>query len=105
MKITDSVKNVSSPSVGPASAGKTRSAPAAPVTSVESGNGSVASTSPPLQALQSTIATSSAFDTQKVEAIKLAIAGGQFTVDTSKVASELISSVRSLLQSSGKQQA
>ncbi len=105
MKITDSVKNVSSPSVGAANAGKSRNAPAAPVSSVDSGAGSIASTSPPLQALQSTIATSGAFDTQKVEAIKQAIAGGQFTVDTSKVANELISSVRSLLQSRGNQQA
>ncbi len=105
MKITDSVKNTSSLSVNPTSAGKASGVSSgAPVTPpVETGSASVSTTSAPLQALQSSISTSGAFDTQKVEAIRQAIAGGQFSVDTSKVANELIRSVRGLLQGNNQQ--
>ena len=100
MKITDSIKNVSSLSTGGATAGKSR-APSSPV-SVGTGSDSVSSTSAPLQALQSTIASSGAFDAQKVDSIRQAIANGQFSVDTSKVANELINSVRGLLANNGQ---
>ncbi len=101
MKITDSIKNVSNLSVGGGSASKSRapSAPSAPATTSPSSGDSVASTSAPLQALQSTIAGTSTFDAQKVDSIRQAIANGQFSVDTSKVANELINSVRGLLAS------
>lgn len=107
MKITDSIKNVSSLSVGGAAAGKSRatSSPASPVTntvSTSTGSDSVASTSAPLQALQSTIASSATYDAQKVDSIRQAIANGQFSVDTSKVANELINSVRGLLGSNSQ---
>jgi len=98
MKITDSIKNVSNLSVGGGSASKSR-APSAPATTSPSSGDSVASTSAPLQALQSTIAGTSTFDAQKVDSIRQAIANGQFSVDTSKVANELINSVRGLLAS------
>ncbi len=109
MKITDSIKNVSSPSVGSSAGAKSSaksnsavattgsSASASTVVNLQSGADSIASTSPTLQALQSTIAGTGTFNTQKVEAIKQAIAGGQFSVDASKVANELITSVRGLL--------
>lgn len=106
MKITDSIKNVTTPAARSGTTGKadagttTAGSSAVTATSVNSragGGDSIASTSPTLQALQSSIANTGTFNTQKVEAIKLAIAGGQFSVDASKVASELITSVRSLL--------
>ncbi len=101
MKITDSIKNVSSLSVGSATAGKSR-ATSSPAVNTSTGSDSVASTSAPLQALQSTIASSGTYDAQKVDSIRQAIANGQFSVDTSKVANELINSVRGLLASNGQ---
>jgi negative regulator of flagellin synthesis FlgM len=38
------------------------------------------------------------FDTKKVEEIKAAIAGGQFQVDSAKIADGLIDSVRDMIQ-------
>jgi negative regulator of flagellin synthesis FlgM len=42
------------------------------------------------------------FDTKKVERIKLAIAEGQFTVNSEKVADGLLETVRDLLHSRGR---
>lgn len=50
-----------------------------------------------LQSLEKKVAASNVFDTQKVDAIKSAIAGGQFKVDSEKVANGLIETVKDLL--------
>ncbi len=50
-----------------------------------------------LQKLEANVASSSVFDAQKVDAIKSAIAGGQFKVSSEKVADGLIESVKDLL--------
>lgn len=50
-----------------------------------------------LKSLESSIATDEVFDAEKVEAIKSAIAGGQFKVDSEKVADGLIQTVKDLL--------
>jgi negative regulator of flagellin synthesis FlgM len=51
------------------------------------------------QALASTSASGGVFDTKKVERIKAAIADGQFTVNSEKVADGLLETVRDLLHS------
>lgn len=50
-----------------------------------------------LQSLEAKVAADNVFDTQKVDAIKSAIAGGQFKVDSEKVADGLIETVKDLL--------
>ena len=51
------------------------------------------------QALASAVGGGAVFDTQKVERIKLAIADGQFQVNSDKVADGLLETVRDLLHS------
>jgi negative regulator of flagellin synthesis FlgM len=51
------------------------------------------------QALASTGASNGVFDSKKVERIKSAIAEGQFTVNSEKVADSLLETVRDLLHS------
>lgn len=50
-----------------------------------------------LQSLESSVAAANVFDADKVEAIKSAIANGEFKVDAEKVADGLISTVKDLL--------
>ncbi|HQN64435.1 MAG TPA: flagellar biosynthesis anti-sigma factor FlgM [Methylophilus sp.] len=50
-----------------------------------------------LQSLEANVAAAEVFDAGKVEAIKSAIANGQFKVDSGKVADGLISTVKDLL--------
>ncbi len=50
-----------------------------------------------LQSLESTVSGTEVFDAEKVDAIKSAIASGQFKVDSDKVAEGLIASVKDLL--------
>ncbi len=103
MKITDSIKNIASLSVGTTTASSTKgSEQTSSVPTTNNNTGAKVTLSPlssQLQALQAQITTTSAFDAKKVEAIKLAIADGQFQVDSSKIANELIASVKDLLQS------
>jgi negative regulator of flagellin synthesis FlgM len=51
-----------------------------------------------LQAIQANNATAEVFDADKVDAIKSAIATGQFKVDSDKVANGLIDTVKDLLK-------
>lgn len=101
MKITDSIKNIASLPVGTTTTNGAKNSEK--TSSVPTNNiGAKVTLSPlssQLQALQTQITNSSAFDAKKVEAIKLAIADGQFQVDSNKIANELIASVKDLLQS------
>ncbi len=100
MKITDSVKGspglpVSQTQSQPASA---RNAEKAATTTVPASTDSVRLSSQ-LQSLEGKIAGSSVFDAKKVEKIKLAIADGQFQVNSEKVADGLLETVKDLLHS------
>lgn len=101
MKINDSIKSPASAPAGSSPAVKTQAADKSGNGAVAVNQGATVTLSPlssQLQALQAQISTSSAFDTKKVDAIKLAIADGQFQVNSEKIASELISSIKDLLQ-------
>lgn len=50
-----------------------------------------------LQSLEAKVSNAEVFDAEKVDAIKSAIASGQFKVDSGKVADGLIASVKDLL--------
>lgn len=52
-----------------------------------------------LKSIETDVATNGVFDAEKVEAIKAAIASGQFKVDSEKVADGLIDTVKDLLKS------
>ena len=95
MKITDTIKTnplptASAPTTSARGAEKTGIAPNLPDNVRLSIQG---------QALASAVGGSAVFDTKKVERIKLAIADGQFQVNSEKVADGLLETVRDLLHS------
>lgn len=99
MKINDTIKNnpglpvTNTPAGGAKGTGKA----AATQTPASSDNVRLSSQG---QALASAVGGGSAvFDTKKVERIKLAIADGQFQVNSEKVADGLLETVRDLLHS------
>lgn len=57
----------------------------------------LSSMSTQIQALETGISEASGFDAAKVEAIKLAISEGRFTINAEAIADKLISSTRELL--------
>lgn len=67
------------------------------VDSSVAGNVTLSARSVQLKSLEAKVATSKVFDTDKVDAIKSAIASGQFKVDSEKVANGLLETVRDLL--------
>ncbi|WP_317204395.1 flagellar biosynthesis anti-sigma factor FlgM [Janthinobacterium sp.] len=97
MKITDTIKSTPGlPVTQPATSGA-RGAEKATVNPSASDNVRL---SPQGQALAASAAGGSAvFDTKKVERIKLAIADGQFQVNSEKVADGLLETVKDLLHS------
>ena len=98
MKINDQLKTPGLPaSTTPAAGAKgaDKAAGAAPA-QAQTGNVRLSTQG---QALANAVGGSAVFDTQKVERIKLAIADGQFHVNSEKVADGLLETVRDLLHS------
>ncbi len=96
MKITDSLKNT--PAL-PASPTTTQNAKSAEKASTNPASSDSVRLSSQGQALASAVGSGAVFDTKKVERIKLAIADGQFQVNSEKVADGLLETVRDLLHS------
>lgn len=95
MKINDASKKVSDLPITPGQARSGRTAEKAGVTPGSStDNVSISAQS---QALAKAAGSEPVFDTGKVEEIKAAIAGGNFRVNTERVADGLIESVRDLI--------
>lgn len=101
VKINDTLKNTtglpaSNAAPAPTARGADKAAPAPTATSSES-----VRLSPQGQAMAASAAGggSAVFDTKKVERIKLAIADGQFQVNSEKVADGLLDTVKDLLHS------
>ena len=98
MKINDTLKNNTSLPVSNAPAAGAKSTDKAAPTSTPATTDSVRLSSQG-QALASVAGSGAVFDTKKVERIKLAIADGQFQVNSEKVADGLLETVRDLLHS------
>lgn len=97
MKINDSLKSTpglpTSGTPAPSTKGTDKAAAATPAPT------DTVSLSSQGQALASTGSNNAVFDSKKVERIKSAIADGQFTVNSEKVADSLLETVRDLLHS------
>ncbi len=101
MKINDPIKKaigLETEKLG-SGAGKKTEKTVAATKSIDSGSVTLSPLSAQLQSLEANVATTQAFDAEKVDAIKSAIASGQFKVDSGKVADGLIATVKDLLNS------
>lgn len=109
MKINEPVKNVTAlgvdkTGVEKASAAKVEAetkqkSERSPSSDKSSGNVTLSPLSAKLQSLEAKVSASNVFDAEKVDAIKSAIAGGKFNVNSEKVADGLIETVKDLLTS------
>lgn len=107
MKINDSIKSSVSLATDKASTEKTsaskldaainKKAEKTQADLKDSGNVTLSPLSAQLKLLEAKVNASKVFDAEKVDAIKSAIASGQFKVDSGKVADGLINTVKDLL--------
>jgi len=105
MNISDSIKKVGvgvdKPTLEKGSANK-GGEKAASTSTASSDNVTLSSASVQLQSIEAGMATGEVYDTNKVEEIKAAIARGDFSVDTAKVADGLLQTVKDLIQPNNK---
>ena len=97
MKINDTLK--SNPGLQPTNTGASNARGADKAASATPAATDSVRLSSQGQALASTGSANQVFDTKKVERIKMAIADGQFKVNSEKVADGLLETVRDLLHS------
>jgi len=107
MKINDSIKNavglgLDKAATEKANAGKADSATGSKVESKLTESVTLSPLSGQVKSLEAKIAASNVFDAEKVDAIKSAIASGQFKIDSEKVADGLIATVKDLLNTQKK---
>ena len=98
MKITDNIKSNPGLPVTPAATAGARNAEKAQAAPASSDSVRLSQQGQAL-ATSATTSSNSVFDTKKVERIKLAIADGQFQVNSEKVADGLLDTVKDLLHS------
>lgn len=107
MNISDSIKKlgigVDKPALDKGSASKSSDkTTAATTTSAATDNVTLSSASVQLQSIEAGMASGAVYDTKKVDEIKAAIARGEFSVDTGKVADGLLQTVKDLIQPNHK---
>lgn len=101
MNISDSIKKlgtVDKPVLEKTSTGKGSEKAAGASGSKPTDNVTLSAASVQLQSLEAGLASGEVYDTNKVEEIKAAIARGEFSVDTAKVADGLLQTVKDLIQ-------
>lgn len=96
MKITDSVK---APGLAPVQTQTPSAKSAEKAPTVSTGTSDSVRLSSQVQSLAGQNGANGVFDSKKVERIKLAIADGQFQVNSEKVADGLLDTVKDLLHS------
>lgn len=94
MKIDDPLKKSTGLGVNTTAARPSKTVKNTEATKAASDNVTLSSTG---QALAGQVASNGAFDAQKVEEIKAAIASGQFQVNAERIADGLIDSVKDLI--------
>ena len=97
MKINDSLKQSVDISTNKPSIKSEKSTGKSSVGPASSETVTLSSLSSQLKSLEAKVSSTEDFDAAKVDEIKSAISGGQFKVDSSKVADGLISSVQDFL--------
>ena len=98
MNITDALqKNIGITGDTTDAKSSSRKTEAAPAAAAEQGHFTLSALSAQLQSLEANVAMDNVYDADKVEAIKLAISNGEFSIDAGKIADGLIDTVQSLL--------
>lgn len=102
MKINESIKNpvalgVDKTGTAKLGSANNKNAQAAQVGTKSAESVTLSPLSAQMKSLEEKVSASSVFDAEKVDAIKSAIANGQFKVDSEKVADGLINSVKDFL--------
>ena len=101
MNISDSIKKlgtVDKPVLDKSSTSKSSEKASGSTGNASTDNVTLSAASVQLQTLEAGLANGEVFDTNKVEEIKAAIARGEFSVDTAKVADGLLQTVKDLIQ-------
>ncbi|HSI45933.1 MAG TPA: flagellar biosynthesis anti-sigma factor FlgM [Methylophilus sp.] len=101
MNISDSIKKlgtVDKPVLDKSTSSKSSEKATGSSGNATSDNVTLSAASVQLQTLEAGLANGEVFDTNKVEEIKAAIARGDFSVDTAKVADGLLQTVKDLIQ-------